>query len=45
MRWAVLLTILTLGACGVDGEPRPPQSQQPAVTITGDATIGVTGTL
>lgn len=38
MRWAVL--ILALAACGADGEPEP---VDPAVAISGEARIGVTG--
>lgn len=45
MRLTILLTVLTLAACGVDGPPQSPQSPQPGVTITGDARVGVTGTL
>lgn len=42
MKWAVLLTVLALAACGVDGEPRP---QQGGISIDGDVRVGVTGTL
>lgn len=45
MRLGILLSVLLLAACGVDGPPQAPQSPQPNVTVTGDATIGVTGTL
>jgi predicted small lipoprotein YifL len=42
MRWAILLAVLTLAACGADGPPQPPQS---GVTVGGEARVGVTGKL
>jgi predicted small lipoprotein YifL len=42
MRWAILLASLTLSACGADGPPQPPQS---GVAVSGEARVGVTGTL
>ncbi|WP_413719177.1 argininosuccinate lyase [Silicimonas sp. MF1-12-2] len=40
MRWAIL--ILALAACGADGEPEPVET---GVTVSGEARIGVKGTL
>lgn len=46
MRILLALSLLTLTAtCGVDGPPTPPQSQTPGVSITGEARMGVVGTL
>ncbi len=42
MRLLILLTALTLAACGADGPPQPPQS---GVTVGGEARMGVTGRL
>jgi predicted small lipoprotein YifL len=50
MRAALLLSVLALAACGVDGPPVAPDADgQPAagpgtrVTIGGTATVGVSG--
>ncbi len=43
---ALCLTALTLAACGVDGAPIRPTNDAPAetgVSISGTATVGVTG--
>jgi hypothetical protein len=40
MRWAIL--ILALAACGADGEPEPVDT---GVSVTGEARIGVRGSL
>ena len=40
MRWLVL--ILALAACGIDGEPEPVET---GVTVSGEARIGVAGSL
>ncbi len=46
MRPALSLTILALlAACGADAPPERPKGATPAVTVSGDARIGVTGTL
>ena len=36
----MLLALLTLAGCGVDGSPTPPE-----ITVSGEARIGVSGTL
>ena len=43
----MLLTLLALTACGVDGAPQPPAgaAPPPGVSVTGEARIGVVGTL
>ena len=38
MRFATILALLALAACGVDGAPKAPA---PGVTMTGDASVGV----
>ncbi len=44
MRIAALLSLmLTLAACGVDGEPLPQRKVEPGVKVSGTATIGVSG--
>lgn len=41
-----LLVLGALAACGVDGEPQPPQPKAaPGVTVSGDAQMGVVGGL
>lgn len=42
MRVVVLLAALVLAGCGVDGEPEP---KGPGIAISGEATIGISGTL
>jgi len=39
-----LSTLLALAACGADGPPTPPVAQ-PAVSITGEANVGVSAQL
>lgn len=43
LKLAPLVLLALLAACGADGEPEPPV--QPGVTITGDARVGMVGTL
>lgn len=44
MRYFAILSILALTACGVDGEPEPPQAAlAPGLSISGTAEIGVSG--
>ena len=40
---AMLLSVLLLAACGVDGEPQQPEPTdgQRAVQVTGDARVGM----
>lgn len=38
---ALILVMLALAACGVDGPPEAPQSPRPGITISGDASLGV----
>ncbi len=38
---AALALLLTLAACGVDGEPEPPVG--PGVTVSGKVQVGITG--
>ncbi len=48
MRIAILLAVsaVILTACGADDAPeRPKSSVTPGVSVSGDARIGVTGTL
>ncbi|SFS97350.1 hypothetical protein SAMN04488040_2551 [Sulfitobacter marinus] len=48
-RAVAIVTLLTLAACGADGEPKPPQVHQrqqpsvtePGVTVSGSAEFGV----
>ena len=42
MRSLLILAFVALAACGADGEPEPVQG---GITISGEARIGVTGTL
>lgn len=42
MRIAVLLSVLALAACGADGDPAPVET---GVSTSGEARIGVTGSL
>ncbi len=42
MRALILVSLLALAACGADGEPEP---VEPGITISGQARIGVAGTL
>jgi len=42
MRALILFSLMALAACGVDGAPEP---VEPGITITGQAKIGVAGTL
>jgi predicted small lipoprotein YifL len=46
-RIAFVLTLFALAACGVDGEPQAPAAKAPApgVSISGEASVGVVGTL
>ncbi|WP_341863462.1 hypothetical protein [Gymnodinialimonas sp. 57CJ19] len=46
MRYVVILAVLTLTACGVDGEPERPEraAHQPGISISGTAEIGISGT-
>lgn len=44
MKSLILLAALALAACGVDGPPERPvdePSQQPGVTVSGEARFGV----
>lgn len=46
MRNALLiLSLLTLAACGVDGAPKPPPQSptQPGMTVEGKASVGIVG--
>ncbi|WP_169583301.1 hypothetical protein [Rhodobacter capsulatus] len=46
MRILLALSVLTFAAsCGVDGPPKPPQSQTPGISVTGEARMGVVGGL
>lgn len=42
MKWALPILILALAACGADGEPEP---VEPGIAVSGEARIGVTGSL
>jgi predicted small lipoprotein YifL len=42
MRWVLLVSLLALSACGVEG---PPAAVPGGVTVSGDARIGVVGGL
>jgi len=42
MRHLAIIALLTLTACGADGEPERP-TQSPGVSITGKAEIGIVG--
>lgn len=41
MRALILFAVLTLTACGADGPPLTPTAE-PAISITGEAAVGVT---
>jgi predicted small lipoprotein YifL len=43
---AALAILITLSACGADGEPTPPaqSTAQPGLTISGEAKLGVSVT-
>ncbi|WP_170162175.1 hypothetical protein [Paracoccus siganidrum] len=42
MKWMAILAVIAVAACGVDGPPqRPAAQQQPNVSISGHATVGV----
>ena len=47
MRYLIVLSVLALTACGVDGAPERPEPArtQPGLSITGTAEIGVGGTI
>jgi len=47
MRILLAFSLLTFAAaCGVDGPPQPPKATTaPGVSITGEARMGVTGSL
>ncbi len=47
MRLALLISLLTLTACGIDGDPEPRASdpRQTGISLSGDARIGVVGSL
>ena len=40
MRTVLLITVLLLTACGVDGAPERPAAKT-GITVTGQATVGV----
>ena len=42
MRALAALLLLTLAACGADGDPEP--VKKPGVSVTAEARIGVSGT-
>lgn len=42
MRVLLILAVLALAACGVDGEPEP---KSDGISVSGTAKIGVSGTL
>lgn len=45
-RLAAILALTLLAACGADGPPqRPADTPPPGVTVTGEARIGVSGSL
>lgn len=47
MRFIVILSILALAACGVDGAPERPEraAPSPGLAISGTASVGVSGSL
>ncbi|WP_050761275.1 hypothetical protein [Jannaschia sp. CCS1] len=47
MRYLVVLSILALTACGVDGAPERPEraATTPGLSISGTAEIGISGAL
>ena len=47
MRGALILALLALTACGIDGRPKAPDGTTPsaAVTISGTAQVAVAGKL
>ena len=46
LRLILLVSVGLLAACGADGPPRPPEAKPaPGISISGEASIGVAGTL
>ncbi len=48
MKFLPLIALLALSACGVDGPPISPSTQEvppPGVTVSGEARIGVVSSL
>jgi len=41
----IALSLTLLAACGIDGAPVTPDKAATGVTVSGEARIGVTGTL
>lgn len=44
---AAFATVLALAGCGIDGDPVPPSGSTttPGITVSGDAQVGMRGTL
>lgn len=41
-RCLALLSLMSLAACGVDGDPVPPPAKAtPGVTLSGEASVGI----
>lgn len=45
MKYASLLGVLWLAACGAEAPPRAPETPTPGVSISGEARVGVTAKL
>ena len=45
MRAGALIAVLLVAACGADDPPEPVERPEPGIRITGEAKIGVSGTL
>lgn len=47
VRLSAVISLFVLAACGADGPPEPPSqaAQKPAVSISGEARLGVSTTI
>ncbi len=41
----LILALLALAACGADGPPKKPGTDEPGISIGGQVKLGVSGTL
>lgn len=43
MRYIAAIALLSLAACGADGEPKRPAAPKPGISITGTVEMGIKG--